>query len=156
MRVVLAFIILLSACQQRQPPAEDQTVAKSDSVPEVTPQDAYEKDKTKYTYTEFYGVYDHESTTKGFSAVLTLRQNGNDLYFTASVSQGECKAEIEGVVMMVDHAENYYSGFYESEDCRLQFTLTGTERKIDIKEISLCKMYGENCSFEGTYLKRAD
>jgi len=88
--------------------------------------------------------------------VLTLTQYGNDLYFTVSVSQGECKGESEGVVSILDYTENYYSGFYNSEDCRMQFSFLLMEKKIDIKEVTICSHHGSNCSFEGAYLKRVN
>ncbi len=153
MRLLSCFLILLAGCQSKQP-AETTTEPDSVSV-DVTPQDAYEKPGNNYDYRELFGVYDHESTTNGFSAVLSLGQNGYDLYFTVSVVQGGCKGETEGVVLMLDQKQNYYAGFYESDDCRLQFTFMPAEKKVDIKEVSLCKLLESGCSFEGTYLKRS-
>ena len=150
--IVFAFLILLG-CQQKQSP-ETNEHTDSTSV-DVTPEDAYEETED-YDYKEFFGTYDHESNTKGFTAMLVIRQNGNDVYFSASVSQGSCKGELEGVVMMAEHTEMEYLGFYESEDCRLQFTLNRLEKKVDIKEISLCHLLEQGCSFEGVYGKRKD
>ena len=154
MRILLCVILLLAGCQQKQ--SQESSVETDSTSNEVTPQDAFEKPSTNYNYSEFYGTYDHESNTKGFTAMLVLRQNGNDVYFTASVSQGSCKGEMEGVVMMAEQTQTDYSGFYESDDCRLQFIFSRTEKKVDIKEISLCHLLEESCSFEGVYLKRKD
>lgn len=153
MRVILCTFLILLGCQQKQ--TETSTTEADTTLAEVSPQDAYET-PNEYDYREFYGVYDHESNSKGFSAGLSLRQNGNDVYFTVSVVQGDCKGEIEGVVMMMDHTQLEHSGFYESEDCRLQITINRVEKKVDVKEISLCRLLGPNCSFEGVYLKRID
>ena len=152
MRFIFCALLLLFGCQKKQ--SQDTSIETDTASVEVTPQDAYEKSDSTYVHTEFFGSYDHESNTKGFTAMLTLRQNGNDVYFTASVSQGSCKGEIEGVVMMAEHTQAYYSGFYEADDCRLQFTFNRLEKKIDIKEISLCHLLEQSCSFEGVYLKR--
>src|SRR5687768_11947967 len=154
MRFIGCFLILILGCNQKQP-TENATEPDSAAVA-VTPADAFEKGEIKYDYREFYGIYDHESTTQKFAAVLSLRQNGNDLYFHVSVAQAGCKGETEGVVMMLDHDQNYYSGFYESEDCRLQFTFIRAEKKVDVKEVTLCKLLSQGCSFEGSYLKRID
>lgn len=154
MRILLCVLLLIVCCQQKQ--SQEPSVETDSTSNEVTPQDAFEKPATNYNYSEFYGTYDHESNTKGFTAMLVLRQNGNDVYFTASVSQGSCKGEMEGVVMMAEQTQTDYSGFYESDDCRLQFIFSRTEKKVDIKEISLCHLLEESCSFEGVYLKRKD
>jgi len=154
MRILLCVLLVLVGCQQKQ--SQEPSVESDSTSSEVTPQDAFEKPATNYNYAEFFGTYDHESNTKGFTAMLVLRQNGNDVYFTASVSQGSCKGEMEGVVMMAEQTQTDYSGFYESDDCRLQFIFSRTEKKVDIKEISLCHLLEESCSFEGVYLKRKD
>jgi hypothetical protein len=154
MRFIGCLLLLILGCQQKQ--STESAVEADTTAVEVTPEDGFEKSEVKYDYSELYGVYDHESTTQKFSAVLSLRQNGNDLYFTVSVAQGSCKGETEGVVMMIDHNQNYYSGFYESEDCRLQFTFNLAEKKVDVKEITLCTLLGQGCSFEGSYLKRSN
>lgn len=151
MRYILCALVLLAGCQQKQ--SQESIVETVPDSVEVTLEDAYE-DTTTYNYQEFFGSYDHESNAKGFTAMLVLRQNGNDLYFIASVSQGSCKAEMEGVVMMAEHNELDYMGFYESDDCRLQFILNRPEKKVDIKEISICHLLEQGCSVEGVYVKR--
>src|SRR5690242_2255778 len=129
MRLLLIVAIIFLGCQKKQP--AEATVETDTTSNPVTKEDAYEKTDT-YNYTEFFGVYDHESTTKNFTAILSLRENGNDIYFTLSVSQGTCKGETEGVVMMVEKTEKYYLGFYDSESCRLQFTFNKIEKKVDV------------------------
>lgn len=152
---ILVFIIVfaLFGCQQKSP--QQETLTDSTAV-EVTEEDMFADPEQVYDYSALYGTHDHESTTKGFGAVLTIRQNGNDLYFYVSVSQGTCKGEAEGNVIMVEHTENYYTGFYHAENCMLQFTFILAEAKIDIKEVNICTAHGANCSFEGAYVKRKD
>lgn len=118
--------------------------------------DFYEQpdDKTVYDYQRFAGIYDHESTTKGFTAVLVIIENGNDLSFELSVSQAGCKGEAKGNIVMISHEKISYVGFFEADECPLQFTLMLTENKIDIKEVNLCRMHEANCAFEGAYIKR--
>ncbi|MFZ2904973.1 MAG: hypothetical protein WAZ98_02100 [Cyclobacteriaceae bacterium] len=152
MKPIFFLLLLLSACQQKQPepPVSEE---KDSTAPE---EETYSSSKQQIDYQEVIGVYDHESTTKGFAAVLSLRENGNDLYFYVSVAQGNCKGETEGVVIMVEQTENYFSGFYESDDCPLQFTFSPGEKKVDIKAVTFCKPLEKNCSYEGTYVKRKD
>jgi hypothetical protein len=148
----LQFITLLLFffinCQTKR---QEQNNVTSDSI---TTEDVYEKSEDSYDFSKFYGVFDHESTTKGFAAILSLRQNGRDLYFTLSVLQGDCKKELEGVVMIFDTTEKFPTGFYQSDNCRLQFTFAETIATVDVKEITFCGLDGAACGFEGSYKKR--
>lgn len=153
MRTWLYFIFcILLACCTGKAPQENKNL----QVIEVDSTDFYEQpeDKTVYTYKIFEGIYDHESTTRGFSAVLTLAESGNDLSFTLSVAQGNCKDEVEGKIKLVSHEENYHIGFFQLDECPLQFSLMLQDVKIDVKEVSLCRLHESGCSFEGTYAKR--
>lgn len=144
--------LLLAACSGKAPQESlDNQSVEIDSAREFydTPEE-----KVVYTYTQFAGIYDHESNTQGFSAVLNVTESGNDLSFTLSVSQGSCKGEVEGKIIMLSHEENYYTGFYEQTKCPLQFMLTLRDNKIDIKEINLCQLHESSCTFEGVYSKR--
>ena len=151
LRAYFLFWLLAAACSSKAPQDSEQTAAT-----EVDSTEFYEQreDKTVYDYKPFQGIYDHESTTKGFSAVLTLTESGNDLSFTLSVSQGTCKGQADGKISMVSHEENYHVGFFELDECPLQFSLMLQEDKVDIKEVNLCRLHESNCSFEGTYAKR--
>lgn len=144
--------LLLVGCGQQKPVEnKNQTRIEIDSA-----RDFYEQpeDKTVYDYRSFTGIYDHESTTKSFSAMLSITESGNDLSFILSVSQGTCTGKVEGRISMVSHAENYHIGFFELAECPLQFNLMTTENKIDVKEVGLCSAHKNNCAFEGTYSKR--
>jgi hypothetical protein len=154
MRTLLSFLfwLLLAACTGKAP--KENTTNEAIEIDSATEFYEQPEDKTVYDYRSFQGIYDHESTTRGFSAVLTLTESGNDLSFTLSVSQGSCTGEAEGKISMVSHEENYHVGFFELDECPLQFSLMIQESKIDVKEVNLCRLHENNCSFEGTYAKR--
>ena len=149
MRYLFIFLLLVFlGCQSKQNEhAEQRNIAEQPKKDLTQPQ-------KQYDYTPLYGIYDHESTTNSFGAVLSIQQNGLDLYFSISVVQGNCKAETEGVIVMAEHTENFYIGFADIENCPLQFTFSPKENKIDIKEVTLCTIHGSTCSFEGVYEKR--
>lgn len=154
MRTSLCFLfwILLAGCTGKAP----QENANNEAVEIDSANDFYEQpeDKTIYDYGIFQGIYDHESSTRGFSAVLAITESGNDLSFTVSVSQGNCKGDATGKILIVSHEENYHVGFFELDECLLQFSLLPSEVKIDIKEVNFCKLHESGCSFEGSYTKR--
>lgn len=154
MRILIFIFIssLLVGCSTKHQ-VENESNADTTTA-QVTPEDAYVEKVSSFDWPEFYGVFDHESTTKGFSAVLSLKQNGRDLYFTLSVAQGSCKKETEGVVIIVESTEEFPTGFYQSDNCRLQFMFAATDKKVDIKEVPFCGI--EGCGFEGTYVKRVN
>lgn len=143
---------MLIACSGKPP----QEKAESQSVEVDSAREFYTdpEEETVYNYRQFAGIYDHESNTRGFSAVLNVTESGNDLSFTLSVAQGSCKGEADGKIIMVSHEENYYTGFYEQTKCPLQFTLMLRENKVDVKEINLCQLHESSCAFEGTYIRR--
>jgi hypothetical protein len=154
MLVIIIITTLLFCCQSK--PQNSDAQQTTGNAQEIDSTDFYAKPVTTYDYRPFYGIYDHESTTAGFSAVVTINPSGTDLLFTVSVAQGECKGESEGVITMFEHTENYYAGFYSSENCRMQFSfILQPELKIDIKEVTLCSHHGSNCSYDGIYAKRA-
>ena len=149
----LVFIFLSCGKTQQAEPVNESIPEDSTSQGQS---DTNENSEKTYNDQDFFGVYDHESTSPSFSGVLSLRQNGNDMYFTVSIAHGSCQGETEGVVLIIERGEDYYSGFYESENCRLQFTLVRAEKKVDIKEVTLCSVLGNNCSYEGAYIKRKE
>lgn len=150
--IFFPFCLLLAACTGKAPDDSKNTeVVEIDSANDFYKQP---EDKTVYDYKTFEGIYDHESTTRGFTAILTITESGNDLAFTLSVSQGTCKGEAQGKILMVGHEENYHVGFFEQDQCPMQFSLMLQEDKIDVKEVNLCRLHESNCAFEGTYAKR--
>ncbi len=150
--IITVFVfMLLSACGSKQ----QQTENNQTELQVVDSATAYyDQGKTIHNYARFQGIYDHESTTAGFAAILTLEENGNALAFKLSVSQGTCKGEIQGNVFVTAHEQYYYVGFYQAESCPLQFTFMLEDNKVDIKEITLCSEHSTACTFEGTYTKR--
>ncbi len=144
-------LLLLLNCETKRPPESKNEINLPDSATDQNAQiTAKDTDLSK-----FYGIYDHESSTNEFSGVLSLEQNGLDLYFVASVFQGSCHKEVKGVVMMTTPQEKYPTGFYQSENCNLLFTFNQTATQIDLKEINFCNISEGACSHDGTYLKRA-
>lgn len=153
MRYGALIVFILFGCTAKNP---DKPVNEL-SVPVDSATEFYKQDETEedFDYSRFEGIYDHESSTTGFSAILTITENGNDLSFTLSVAQGSgCKGEAKGAVFMMSHEPNFYVGFYEAENCQLQFSFMLQEDNIDIKEINLCELHESNCWFEGSYAKR--
>lgn len=149
----IPFIVLtIAGCKEK----EKQKIADNQGIEIDSATEFYEQagDENSYDYARFKGIYDHESRTSGFSAVLAIRENGNDLSFTISVAQGNCKGEAEGAVFMMSHEANYYVGFYQLDNCQLQFTFMLQENKIDVKEINICRLHEGSCTFEGSYAKR--
>lgn len=153
-RNLLFIALILVGCKGKvdQERTDNQSI-EVDSAKEYFENPEGEK---SYDYARFTGIYDHESRTGGFSAVLAVTENGNDLSFTISVAQGNCKGEAEGAIFMLSHEANYYTGFYQIENCQLQFSFMLQEDKIDVKEINICRLHGGSCTFEGTYAKRKD
>lgn len=151
-QLIFILAISIAACSGKK--SQEQT--ENQSIEVDSAQDFYSNPEQQevYNYKRFAGIYDHESNTKGFAAVLNVTESGNDLSFTISVSQGSCKGEAEGKIIMVDHDENFYVGFFEPTTCPLQFTLMLQENKIDVKEINLCRLHESGCAFEGNYIKR--
>lgn len=150
-RIIFVIGLLAVACAGKK----SQDTTDNQSVEIDSAHEYYKpEEEVIYNYRTFTGIYDHESNTKGFAAILNITESGNDLSFTISVSQGDCKGEAEGKITMVSHDENSHSGFYELSDCPLQFTVLIKEEKIDVKEVSLCKLHESGCAFEGTYVKR--
>lgn len=150
-RYLLLIVLLLHACKEKEKPEN----ADNQSIEIDSAEDYFQsEDEKNYDYARFRGIYDHESRTGGFSAVLAVNENGNDLSFTISVAQGNCKGEAEGAIFMMSHETNYYVGFYQLENCQLQFTFLLQEDKIDVKEINICRLHEGSCTFEGSYAKR--
>ena len=149
-KIILLFLIAVACGKKPQP--ELMTHAEDTIAEKVSPEDSYEATDSLFNYHDFYGIYDHESNTNGFGGVLSLRQNGNNLYFTLSVVQGSCKKETEGAVLILPSTDQFPMGFYQSDDCKLQFTFMKVEKKVDVKVINFCGL--EGCSYEGVYSVR--
>ena len=83
---VVLFATLSEGCSERKTQNEtDGAAAEIDSA-----HDFYEQpdDKTVYDYHRFAGIYDHESSTKGFSAILTVTERATILH-SQSLSRRE-------------------------------------------------------------------
>lgn len=106
-----------------------------------------------WDYHVLYGVYLHESNSKGFTAILEIIPEGNDLTFSLSIKKQSCMGQSSGQIGMAIHSENEYAGFYESENCRMQFFFNLIDNSIRIQEVGICTQHEAGCSFEGTFRK---
>jgi hypothetical protein len=144
-------LALILSCNGKK----SETESSPETIEVDSARDFYKQSEIDYDYARFQGIYDNESKTSTFSAVLSVTENGDDLSIELSVSQADgCKGELSGTVFMVGHDVNYYTGFHQHDTCKLQFSFMLTEEKIDIKEIGICTLHESSCSFDGTYVKR--
>lgn len=111
-------------------------------------------EENDWDYQMLYGVYLHESNSKGFTAILEILPEGNDLTFALSISKQSCSGQANGTVGMAIHSENEYAGFYDGENCRMQFFFNLIENSIRIYEVGICGQHEAGCSFEGTFRKK--
>jgi hypothetical protein len=154
MKRLLSIVWIASlACQ---PGGKTEKDSKTQAEPADTVFSATGKmDTSNWDYSGLYGTYLHEGNTKGFTAILELTPQGNDLSFTLRTLQGNCEASLDGTIGMIYHGEDEYAGFFDSEPCRLAFNFFINENKIRVDEIGLCRAHPPGCSFAGTYGKRA-
>jgi hypothetical protein len=110
-------------------------------------------DTVVYDYTGLYGLYQHESQSKGFNALIELTPQGNDIQFSLSLTQGSCTATLTGVLGMVDHSSLEYVGFFDNDQCRFQFSYIRAEQKVRIQEVGFCTVHPAGCNFDGTYAR---
>ena len=153
--IVLA--ILFTTCAvKKDEQAVDEKVTVEGSDVDADSSSAYPVlPETDWDFTGLYGVYIHEGSSGGYSATLILEPQGLNIAFTLVSSKGEtCRGEASGNIAMVDHKEYYDTGYWVSEDCKLEFIFRHQDKKVDVKEIHLCTLHEQSCSFEGTYKSR--
>lgn len=149
MRFNIIFLLLTMACQSGST-NEEQKVEAADSARTAT----HDEQELPVNYDNLYGQYLHESNTNGFTALLELKPQGNDLSFTLSLLHSTCDATLDGAIGMVYHGNEEYAGFFDSEPCRLAFNFFHLENKVRIDEIGVCRTHPVGCSFGGTYIKK--
>jgi hypothetical protein len=106
-----------------------------------------------WDYQPLYGTYLHDSNTKGFSGLLEIEPEGNDLFFSLAIQQSSCTGSAEGLISMAIFSENEYAGFFDHANCRMEFLFNLKHHTIRIQEIGLCTLHESGCSFNGTYTK---
>jgi hypothetical protein len=154
-RITLLFqilVILITACSSKpagQVETVDREIVNDDSID--TSESFELPDKTNWNYTELYGVYEHESNGKGFTAVATVRPEGNDVWIDITVKRPSCSGQADGLVGIAVANENEYAGFIDLADCRMEVYFNRVNKTIRIQEIGYCRLYEPGCSFAGTY-----
>jgi hypothetical protein len=147
---IFIFILVLTGCGKsggEQTSSTDSTSLDSTTTETELPDPDWE-------YTELYGQYSHDASTSGFSSTLVLEPQGLNIAFTIISSKGEsCRGEASGNIAMVNHNEFYDTGYWISDDCKLEFIFRHQDKKVDVREIHLCTLHEAMCGFEGTYSK---
>ncbi|MFN3841598.1 MAG: hypothetical protein ACK4RF_12905 [Cyclobacteriaceae bacterium] len=149
--IYLLFLLCILACTKTSSDQSTREEVPREDTEELTTTDDQPRD-----YTELYGQYLHESNSKGFTAILELNPQGNDLAFTLSLTQGKCEAKADGIIGMIYHGENEYAGFFDSDACRLSFNFFLIENQIRVDEIGVCRAHSLGCSFAGVYVKKKE
>ncbi|MCU0396533.1 MAG: hypothetical protein MUC73_00385 [Cyclobacteriaceae bacterium] len=151
MKWFLPALLLLVACQSK--PSETQSELDIQSEPDSVIQDnEFElPPKTDWNYEILYGHYEHESNTRGFNSFVEIRPEGNDVWFDLSVNNQSCTGQASGFIGIALRTDNEYAGFYENNDCRLEFYFNIIEKTIRIEEVGFCKLHETGCGFAGVY-----
>jgi|SRR5690606_33818890 len=152
----LLIILIIASCKQKettQPesietqPSADSTTLESTDADVFAPQNDWD-------YQSLYGLYLHESNTQGFTAILEILPQGNDLTFSLSVEQNNCTGKAEGSIGMAIHTETEYAGFFDNPDCRMEFIFNLKQQSIRIQEVGFCRLHENGCDFSGVYIKK--
>ena len=153
---LLLIILIIASCKQKETtqPESVQTQPNADSTAlESTDADVFAP-QNDWDYQSLYGLYLHESNTQGFTAILEILPQGNDLTFSLSVEQNNCTGKAEGSIGMAIHTETEYAGFFDNPDCRMEFIFNLKQQSIRIQEVGFCRLHENGCDFSGTYIKK--
>ena len=157
-RLYTLFLIILTvaSCKQKETiPSESIEAQESvdSTIVEATDADVFAP-QNDWDYQSLYGLYLHESNTQGFTAILEIFPQGNDLIFSLSVEQNSCTGKAEGSIGMAIHTENEYAGFFDNPDCRMEFIFYLKQQSIRLQEVGFCRLHENGCDFSGIYLKK--
>jgi hypothetical protein len=153
---LLLIILIIASCKQKETtqPESVQTQPSADSTTlESTDADVFAP-QNDWDYQSLYGLYLHESNTQGFTAILEILPQGNDLTFSLSVEQNNCTGKAEGSIGMAIHTETEYAGFFDNPDCRMEFMFNLKQQSIRIQEVGFCRLHENGCDFSGVYIKK--
>jgi hypothetical protein len=153
---LLLIILIIASCKQKETtqPESVQTQPSADSTTlESTDADVFAP-QNDWDYQSLYGLYLHESNTQGFTAILEILPQGNDLTFSLSVEQNNCTGKAEGSIGMAIHTETEYAGFFDNPDCRMEFIFNLKQQSIRIQEVGFCRLHENGCDFSGVYIKK--
>ena len=152
--LIIVIFLTQSGCQTKKEDSRSEDYALSEDVDTVSTNKDFYATKDDWDYQKLYGVYHHESNTKGFNAVLEIRPEGNDLTFSLSVSKQSCTTQIDGSIGIAFHSEKEYAGFYDNPDCRMEVMFYLKSNSIRIQEIGFCTLHEGGCSFTGIYVMK--
>lgn len=151
---ILLIILVVSSCKQKETTQPESVTAHQDTDSAITdPADAFAQ-QDDWDYQSLYGIYLHESNTQGFTAILEILPQGNDLTFSLSVKQRNCSGQAAGSIGMAIHTETEYAGFFDNPDCRLEFLFNLKQQAIRLQEIGFCRLHENGCDFSGAYIKK--
>lgn len=150
--IILIFLIAVSCKQKEKTQPESVSNQHSDST-HAAPNDATIL-TDEWDYQSLYGIYLHESNTQGFTAMLEIIPQGNDLSFSLSVTQNNCTGQAEGNIGMAVHDETEYAGFFNNPDCRIEFLFNLKQQSIRLQEVGFCRLHENGCEFSGVYIKK--
>lgn len=153
---LLLIILIIASCKQKETtqPESIETQPSADSTTlEPTDADVFAP-QNDWDYQTLYGIYLHESNTQGFTAILEVLPQGNDLTFSLSVEQNNCTGKAEGSIGMAIHTETEYAGFFDNPDCRMEFIFNLKQQSIRLQEVGFCRLHENGCDFSGVYIKK--
>lgn len=158
LRIITTICLILSvafSCKQKevtQPDPDETDYEETDSTA-TDLKDAFEL-QDDWDYQSLYGIYLHESNTKGFTAILEILPDGNDLTFSLSVKQSGCNGQADGVIGMAIHTKTEYAGFFDNPECRMEFLFNLTQQSVRLEEVGFCRLHERGCNFNGVYIKK--
>jgi len=150
---LLALVLVFPHCQEK--PRENEstgTQAIEDTVSTTSAPPV-----PSWDYSKLYGVYFFEGNNGTYASSLTLEPQGLNIAFKLVTTKGKtCRAEANGNIALVNHTENFDTGYWITDDCGLEFSFQLKNQKVDVKEVNTCTLHNEQCLLEGTYIKRVD
>ncbi len=149
----LLFIAFSCTVKKSTQAGEDDLEAESDTAIEAM-EDNTLPDKGDWFYEELYGTYEHESSGQGFTALVVIRPEGNDLWLDIRVTRSSCSGLASGPVGLAAATENEYAGFFSLDDCRMELYFNTVNKTIRVEEIGICQLYEPGCRFAGIYKRR--
>lgn len=152
----LLIILTVASCKQKET-TQSESIETQESVDstilEPTDADVFAP-QNDWDYQSLYGLYLHESNTQGFTAILEILPQGNDLTFSLSVEQNNCTGKADGSIGMAIHTETEYAGFFDNPDCRMEFLFNLKQQSIRLQEVGFCRLHENGCDFSGVYIKK--
>lgn len=151
---ILFITLFVSSCKQKETTQPELVTTHQDIDSTITDSDDAFAPQDDWDYQSLYGLYLHESNTQGFTAMLEIIPQGNDLSFSLSVTQNNCTGQAEGNIGMAVHDEAEYAGFFNNPDCRIAFLFNLKQQSIRLQEVGFCRLHENGCEFSGVYIKK--